>query len=285
MALDHHTNDALFAVFQLNGDVLDHLRLVFRVLQAVGMAGVDHQARRQLGLGQHLAGIGDAACVIVRLLAAAQDHMAIRIAGGRYDGGTTLLGDRQEVVRIGRCTHRVGGDLHIAIGAVLEADRARQTRGQLTMHLAFGGTCADRAPCHQVGDVLRRDHIEELDTGRQAELVDVAQQAAGDAQALVDPEAAVQVRIIDQALPAHRGARLLEVHAHDDFQFAGQRIAQRLQALGVLDGGLRVVDRARAYHHGQAIVTAMQDLVQGRARGADGVGGFIVTGQHRQQLG
>jgi len=67
--------------------------------------------------------------------------------------------------------------------------------------------------------------------------------------------------------------------------FAGQRVAQRLQALGVFDGGLRVVDRARAHHHCQAVVTAVQDLVQGRARGADGVGGFIVTGQHRQQLG
>ncbi len=211
--------------------------------------------------------------------------MAVGVAGGRHDGGAALLGDRQEVMRIGRSTHRVSGDLHVAIGAILEADRARQPRGQLAMHLAFSGACADRAPCHQVGDVLRRDHVKELDTGRQAQLVDVAQQAACDAQALVDPEAAVQVRIVDQALPAHRGARLLEVHAHDDFQFTGQRVAQRLQALGVLDGGLRVVDRARAYHHCQAVVAAMQDLVQGRARGADGVGGFIVTGQHRQQLG
>ena len=28
-------------------------------------------------------------------------------------------------------------------------------------------------------------------------------------------EAVVQIRIVDQSLPAHRGARLLEVHAHD----------------------------------------------------------------------
>ena len=249
------------------------------------MAGVDHQTSRQLGLGQRLAGLGDTACIVVRLLAAAQDHMAIRVASGRHDGGAALLGDRQEVMRIGGRTHRVGGDLHVAIGAVLEADRARQPRGQFAVHLAFGGARTNGAPGHQIGDVLRRDHVEELDAGRQAELVDVAQQATGDAQALVDPEAAVQVRIVDQALPAHRGARLLEVHAHHDFKFPGQRVTQRLQALGVLDGGLRVVDRAWANHHCQAVVTAMQDLVQGRARGADGVGGFIVTRQHRQQLG
>ncbi|KAG1450799.1 hypothetical protein G6F57_016320 [Rhizopus arrhizus] len=271
MALDQHTDDALFAVFQLNGDVLDHLRLVVRVLQAVGVAGIDHQAGRQLGLGQRLAGLGNAACVVVRLLAAAQDHMAVRIAGGRDDGGAALLGDRQEMMRIGGSPHRVSSDLDVAIGAVLEADRARQPRGQFAVHLAFGGARTNRAPGHQVGDVLRRDHIEEFDTGRQAKLVDVAQQATGDAQALVDPEAAVQGGVVDQALPAHRGARLLEVHAHDDFQFAGQRIAQWLQALGVLDGRMRIVDRARAHHHRQAVITALQELVQGRARGADGV--------------
>ncbi|KAG0924900.1 hypothetical protein G6F32_013743 [Rhizopus arrhizus] len=189
------------------------------------------------------------------------------------------------MMRIGGSPPRVSSDLDVAIGAVLEADRARQPRGQFAVHLAFGGARTNRAPGHQVGDVLRRDHIEEFDTGRQAKLVDVAQQATGDAQALVDPEAAVQVGVVDQALPAHRGARLLEVHAHDDFQFAGQRIAQWLQALGVLDGRMRIVDRARAHHHRQAVITAVQDLVQGRARGADGVGGFIVTRQHRQQLG
>ncbi len=152
------------------------------------------------------------------------------------------------------------------------------------MHLAFGGACADRAPGHQVGDVLRRDHIEEFNAGRQAQLVDVAQQAARHAQPLVDVEAAIQVRIVDQALPTHRGAGLFEVHAHDDFQLIGVGIAQRLEALGVLDGGHRVMDRTRADHYREAVVAAMQDLVQGRARGADRIGGFVVAGQHRQQL-
>src|SRR6266545_978811 len=39
-------------------------------------------------------------------------------------------------------------------------------------------------------------------------------------QPLVDAEAAVQVRIVDQAFPPDRGARLLEIHAHQDFEFA-----------------------------------------------------------------
>ena len=39
----------------------------------------------------------------------------------------------------------------------------------------------------------------------------------GDAQAFVDPEAAIQHRVIDQPFPADRCARLLEIDAHDDF--------------------------------------------------------------------
>ena len=45
----------------------------------------------------------------------------------------------------------------VAVGAVLEADRHRQARGQLAVDLALGGARADRAPADQVGDVLRRD--------------------------------------------------------------------------------------------------------------------------------
>jgi len=43
-----------------------------------------------------------------------------------------------------------------------------------------------------------------------------------DAQAVVDAEAAVEVRVVDQALPADGGARLLEVHAHHDLEVALQ---------------------------------------------------------------
>src|SRR5690606_1222272 len=112
--------------------------------------------------------------------------------------------------------------------------------------LALGGARADRAPGHQVGDVLRRDRVQVLATGRQAQVVDVAQQAAGDAQALVDAEAAVQVRVVDQALPADGGARFLEVHAHHDLQRVAEAVAQRAQAPGIFHRRVRVVDRARA---------------------------------------
>ena len=112
----------------------------------------------------------------------------------------------------------VSGNLDIAIRAVLEADRGGQPGSQLAMHLAFRGTCTDGAPADEVADVLRRDRVEELAARWHAQLVDPHEQVARDAQALVDPEAAVEIRIVDEPLPAHRGPRLLEIHPHHDLQ-------------------------------------------------------------------
>jgi hypothetical protein len=117
---------------------------------------------------------------------------------------------------------------------------------------------ADGAPAHQVGDVLRREQVQELGAGRQAQGGQVQQQAAGLAQAFVHAEAAVQPRVVDEALPAHRGAGLLEVDPHHDDQFAGQFLAQHAQLLPVGQGLLVVVDGAGAHHHDQAVVLAGQ---------------------------
>lgn len=86
------------------------------------------------------------------------------------------------------------------------------------MQLALGGTCANGSPADEVRDELGRHGVEELAAGGQAELVDLGEQFARDAQSLVDVEGAVEVRVVDQALPSDRRARLLEVDAHDDEQ-------------------------------------------------------------------
>ena len=77
--------------------------------------------------------------------------------------------------------HGVDGDLHAAVGAVLEPDRHRAGRGQLAVHLALRGAGADGAPGDEVGDELRRDRIEELASGRQLESDEIEQQAAREA--------------------------------------------------------------------------------------------------------
>jgi hypothetical protein len=130
------------------------------------------------------------------------------------------------------------------------------------VHLALGGARADRAPGHQVADVLRRDGVEELAARRHAGLVDAQQQVARHAQALVDAEAAVQVRVVDQALPAHRGARLLEIHPHQDFQVVGVPLAFFMQFFRIFQRGDRIMDRAWPDDHQQPVGLAVQDLAQ-----------------------
>src|SRR5690606_11734636 len=79
----------------------------------------------------------------------------------------------------------------------------------------------------------------------------------------------VEVRIVDQALPAHRGAGLFEVHPHHDLELAGEALALLLQALRVLAGRRRVVDRARPHDDEQAVVHAVDDAVDRLARLVD----------------
>ena len=134
------------------------------------------------------------------------------------------------------------------------------------MQLAFGGARANGAPAHQVGDELRREDVEVLHAGRHAAFVEFEQQLARGAQALVDLEAVVEVGIVDQAFPAHGGARLFEVHAHHDQQIIGQALPGFGQQGGVFQGGLRVVDRARPHDHQQAVITACQDVLDGGPR-------------------
>ena len=107
-------------------------------------------------------------------------------------------------VRRSRRQHRVNRGLRRAVGAVLEADRHRQPRRQLAVHLALGRARADRDPRREVGDVLRDLRVEELRRRRQPDVVHVEQQLARQAQPLVDVEALVEVGIVDEPLPADR---------------------------------------------------------------------------------
>jgi hypothetical protein len=163
------------------------------------------------------------------------------------------------VVRVRRRADRVDRDLDAAGGAVLEADRHREARGELPVHLALAGSRADRAPGDEVRDELRGDRVEELAACGHPHLGQVEQEAARHAQALVDLEALVELRVVDQALPADDRARLLEVHAHHDQQILAQLLGQALEARRVLAAGGGVVDGAGADHRQQAVVLLAQD--------------------------
>ena len=75
---------------------------------------------------------------------------------------------------------------------------------------------------------------------------------------------AVERRVVDQALPADRRARLLEVDAHHDEQVVAEVLGHAREALRVVERRDRVVDRAGPDHHEQPVVLAREDA--GRSR-------------------
>jgi hypothetical protein len=83
-------------------------------------------------------------------------------------------------------------------------------------------------PRHEVGNVLRRNQVEKLGRTGQADFIDIQQQLAGQAQTFIDIITLVQMRIVDQPLPAHRGARLFKIHPHDDDEIVRQFVGQWL---------------------------------------------------------
>jgi hypothetical protein len=132
-----------------------------------------------------------------------------------------------------------------------------------------------------IAEVLRHDRVERLGGRRQAEVREFDQQAARLAQSLLDVEGVVHVRVVDQPLPADRGARLLEVHAHDEVERLLHALGQRLEAPGVLARSLQVVDRAGTHDHEEPRVAPVEDVAHRLAGPVDE--GFARRGE--RQLG
>src|SRR5690606_14730757 len=84
------------------------------------------------------------------------------------------------------------------------------------------------------------------------------------AQALVDAAALVEIRVVDQPLPALRGARLLERHAHHYLERVAQPFALFGEPPGVLERRARIVDRARPDHDEQPVVVVAHDRTHRR---------------------
>jgi len=99
--------------------------------------------------------------------------------------------------------------------------------------------------------------------------------AARDAEAVVDAERTVDLRVVDETLPADRGAGLLEVDAHHHEELGGMLLGFLLQEGGVLQGGLGVMDGARTDDHHQAVVLAGDDLGGVPTGGGDDLGGAL----------
>jgi len=86
------------------------------------------------------------------------------------------------------------------------------------------------------------------------------------------------VRVVDESLPADGGAWFLEVDPHDDLKIVAVLINQWLEFLSVVDGGGRIVDRARADHDEQAVVLAFENGVSFATCGGDKLGDLVGDG-------
>src|SRR6266511_5975537 len=107
----------------------------------------------------------------------------------------------------------VDRDLHVAVGAVLDAHRHGESRSELSMNLALCGACTDRSPAHQIGIELAERSIQKLRAGRQTQLRNIREKPARRPESLVDVVRTVEVRIVDESFPADGRARLLEINA------------------------------------------------------------------------
>ena len=101
-------------------------------------------------------------------------------------------------------------ETHAAVRAVFEADGEGDATSELSVKLRLGRPRADGTPGDQVGDELGRDCVEKFRTNRNAEVCEVAEQLAGETEAFVDFEGAVDIRIVDETLPADRRPGFLD---------------------------------------------------------------------------
>jgi hypothetical protein len=261
VALDHDTDDAVLSLADLVADDLGNLRLVPVVLERVAVRAVDHHdGKVTLGL-KSLTGGSHAVLVEVGALGAAtEDDEAVGVAAGLGDSGQALLGHTHEVVLRSSGANGVNGNSKTTVGTVLEAHRERETRSQLTVELGLGGTGTDGTERNEVCEELRRDGVQHLGGNGHALAGKVTEELAGDTETLVDLEGLIDIRVVDQALPANSCARLLEVGAHDNAQVTLELVGNLHEARAVLDSSLGVVHGAGTADHEETVIALLDDL-------------------------
>ncbi len=103
-------------------------------------------------------------------------------------------------------------------------------------------------------------------------------------QTILDLEGVVQVRVVDQALPAHGGTRFFEIHPHHQVQRVGHFFGQGLQARCVFMRGLDVVDGAGADHDEQAVILAIENIAHHVTASSHGLQGLGAKGDFLLEL-
>lgn len=224
------------------------------------MRAVNHHDLLLALFAQSLSALLDILGVVVGALGStSQDDEAVLVSGSLCDGSETLLCDTHEVVLGGSRANSINSDTQAAVGAVLEAHGERQTGGKLSVELRLSGTGANGTERDEVGKELRRDGVEHFAGNRHTLAGQVAEELTRNAQTLVDLVTLIEVRVVDQTLPANSGTGLLEVGAHDDAEVVLELIGELLQTATVLNGGIGVVQGARTAHDKKTVILLVND--------------------------
>lgn len=169
----------------------------------------------------------------------------------------------------------INGDTEGAIGAVLEANWETQAAGQLTVQLALCCPRSNGADGQKISKELGGNGVQHLTRKRHALGRQVDEQLAGQAQPLVDLEAAINIWVVNQTLPSNCCAGLLEVGSHDNNKLILVLLLGLEQEVAVGEGSLGVMDGARAdddkkpvlliglVDNGDDFVTALQNRLLG----------------------
>ena len=244
-------------------EVLGDERLQARILGGVAVAAVDDDVRRQPGLLEFALAERDAHRIVVR---SGRRRRAARCGRTRCRAcGTPPTGPACVMPRKW-CGWRA--DCSALIATVSEPSVPFLKPTGVDRPLAISRCVCDsvvRAPIAvhviEVRQVLRHDRVERLGRGRQPDArrgCSSSSRAMPDA--LLDVERVVHVRVVDQALPADRRARLLEIDAHQQQHRASRRAAASpRRRVAYSRAATGVVDRARPDDHEQPRVLAIED--------------------------
>lgn len=287
VALNHDTDNAVLTLADLVTNDLGNLGLVVVVLERVAVRAVDHHDG-ELALGlEGLAGGSNALLVEVGTLsAAAENDEAVGVAGSLGDSSETLLGYTHEVVLGSGGANGVNSNSEAAVGTVLEAHGEGETGSKLTVELGLGGASANGSKGDEVCEELRGDGVEHLRGNGHALTGEVAVELAGDTETLVDLVRLIDIRVVDQTLPANSCARLFKVGAHDDAEVALELLGELDEARAVLDSGLGVVHGAGTADDEETIIALLDDLNGLFATLEDGRDGVCGSGDLRcEELG
>ena len=119
---------------------------------------------------------------------------------------------------------RVDRDLEISTRPIFESYRHAETGSEFAVQLALCSAGPHRAPADEIGIELRTDRVQKLSPGCDAFLGDLEEELAGDGEAFVDVVGLIEMRVVDEALPADRRSRRMAQSIRSSYP-AGEQAA------------------------------------------------------------